>query len=571
MEKRLIEDSLPLKEISEASVQETNIRRGHIKNLHTWWARRPLAACRAAVYASLVPAPKNEKERKEQHELIKKLVNWDTLDMSHPDHWVIEEVQKRLLKANGGVPPKILDPFAGGGSIPLEAQRLGCETYASDLNPVAHIIQLCTLYYPQKFAHLRLKNKDEFGQEYDGGSQLVHDVRKWGEWVYEKVKEEIGHLYDTGDPNEIPVAYIWARTVTCPNPACKAEVPLVKSWWLINTKNKKFALKPIPDLLKKEINFEIVEDSSINFEAANKGTILDAKGVCLCCNQAITNKYIQEEGNKIGLGNKLMAIVSQMKGIKERVYRIPNEIDLDIIQKLKPNTSKIQKSELHWVPDEPTPIKTTGGGGSCHRYGYKTFGTLFNPRQVLALTVFCKYIRQTYEEILKECHNEEYVKAITTYLSCILSNLSRKLNNIAVWNGTIQNAFGRQAIAMMWEYPEGNPLSESAGSWKTYMDSILNGIENICFYNYAKVISKESATRLSSSNDYYDLLISDPPYYDSVPYSDLSDFFYVWLKRCLNDLYPDIFVTQLTPKRSEIIQDTFNKKTKEFFELKMKE
>jgi len=187
------------------------------------------------------------------------------------------------------------------------------------------------------------------------------------------------------------------------------------------------------------------------------------------------------------------------------------------------------------------------------------------------LITFCKYIRQAYNEIKKEIEDEEYTKAITTYLACILSNLSRKLNTISVWNGTVQNALGRQAIAMMWEYPEANPLGETAGSWKTYLSSMLLALKKIQVINHPKSINKESATRISANEDFYDAIITDPPYYDQVPYSDLSNFFYVWLKRCIDFLYPEIFTTTLTPKRSEIIQDDFNNKSKEFFQIQMKQ
>ncbi len=572
MEKRLIEDSLPLKEISEQSAREKSIRHGHISTLHLWWARRPLAACRAAVYASLVPAPGDEEERKEQHEFIKKLVNWDTLEPSHKDHWVIEEAKKRILEANGGVPPKVLDPFAGGGSIPLEAQRLGCETYASDLNPVAHIIQLCTLYYPQKFAHLRLKNKDEFGQEYDGGSQLVHDVRKWGEWVYERVKEEIGHLYDTGNPDETPVAYIWARTVTCPNPACRSEMPLVKQWWLFHEKYKKVSIKPKPNLLNKCVDFDIVEDDKINFNPS-EGTVIGGNAVCLCCGQVLPVDDIRQLFRDNKQGERLLAVIFYNTKINGKNYRLANRKDKEIFNEAIKKYNDLKNEQIgdfSAIPDELLPPVGTLGI-RVNNYGYKKWGSLFNPREIVALTTFCKYIRQAYKEIQKQVNNEEYSKAVITYLACSLSNLSRKLNTLAVWNGTIQNAFGRQAIAMMWEYPEGNSLSESAGSWRTYLDSLSNGLEGINFNNYSKGIVKGSASKLNVTDSYYNAIISDPPYYDAVPYSHLSDFFYVWLKRCINFLYPEIFVTELTPKRSEIIQDTFNKKTKDVFEQKMEE
>jgi len=570
MEKRLIEDSLPLKEISEQSAREKSIRHGHISTLHLWWARRPLAACRAAVYASLVPAPKNAEERKEQHEFIKKLVNWDTLDPEHPDHWVIEEAKKRISKAHNGVPPKVLDPFAGGGSIPLEAQRLGCETYASDLNPVAHIIQLCTLYYPQKYAHLKVKEKDEMGQEYEGESQLVHDVKKWGEWVYEKVKEEIGHLYDTGNPDETAVAYIWAKTVTCPNPACRAEVPLIRQWWLCKKKDKKIAIKPVPNIEQKRIDFTIAEEEEIDFKP-EEGTISKAKSICLCCNQPVSNEYIKEFGNNINFGNRLLAVAYIEKGIAGKKYRIANNIELEILNNLNIKNSIVSFSELTIIPEEPTPVQTTGGGGSCHRYGYKTFGSIFNNRQLFSLITFCKYIHQVHEILKEEIIDEEYVKAIITLLGCILDRLADKNASLSLWNSSgekVEHVFGRQALPMVWDYAEANSLC-SVG-WMGGLNWVIKTCEKLSHINNTGNVLRMSANSLKNLSGFHAIL-TDPPYYDAVPYADLSDFFYVWLKRSIGFLYPEIFSTKLTPKRSEIIQDSLKNKTKEFFEEKMQE
>lgn len=573
MQKRLIEDSLPLKEISEQSAREKSIRHGHISTLHLWWARRPLAACRAAVYASLVPAPKNQREREEQHRFIEKLVNWDTLNPDHPDHWVIEEAKKRILEANGGVPPKVLDPFAGGGSIPLEAQRLGCETYASDLNPVAYIILLCTLYYPQRFAHLRHIKKDPMGNEYDAGPKLVHDVKKWGKWVYDRVKEEIGHLYDTGNPDETPVAYIWARTVTCPNPACRAEVPLVRQWWLCKKKNKKVAIKPIPNPKEKRVDFEVVEGDDIDFNPSD-GTVVRGNASCPCCGQVTPVDDIRQIFRDKRQGNRLLCVIYTKVNSQGKNYRSPNDNDIKAFNtavEIEKELKKHKIGEFSAIPDEPLPPVGTLGF-RVNNYGFLEWGSLFNPRQAVALVTFCKYIRKAYDKIKKEVDDEEYGKAIFTFLSLALDRLADSSSSGCLW---IVNAekpagtFGRQALPMVWDYTEINPMEGSPRKWTNHLKWMCKVIKKTSFSSSGIRIYRNSAEMINSIDKTLNLIITDPPYYDSIPYSDLSDFFYVWMKRSIGFLYPDVFNTKLTPKRSEIVQNPAYNKSKEFFEEKM--
>ena len=270
-DRRLIEVSLPLAAISEQSAREKSIRHGHISTLHIWWARRPLAAMRAAIFASLIPAPEDDAEREKLEELIKVIVNWDQVKDGNSE--AIEKARDLIRRAFPDRPPRLLDPFMGGGATGLEALRLGCETHAVELNPVAHLIELCTLVYPQKYGQpervtppgaggpkqLRLPGQEEPEQmalgltlpEETGGNPLAADVRKWGQWVLERAREQIGHLYANPAGEGTIVGYLWARTVRCPNPACRAEMPLVRQWWLANTGTRKLSLKPVVDRSRK--------------------------------------------------------------------------------------------------------------------------------------------------------------------------------------------------------------------------------------------------------------------------------------------------------------------------------
>jgi putative DNA methylase len=271
MNKRFIEWDMPLAELSEESTREKNIRHGHISTLHIWWARRPLASSRASIYTALTPAPNDEDERRKRSQFIVNLSKWEnSLNQN-----LIEQARADILTANNGIPPKVLDPFAGGGAIPLEALRLGCETYASDLNPVAVLIEKATLEYPQKYSSRKEQSDNVFGEKQS--NPLLDDVKKWGNWVLEEARKEIGTFYPHDDDGSIPVGYIWARTVKCQNPACNAEIPLVRQTWLAKKDNKKVAYKLIPS--GNKIDFAIREGNAIDFDPAT-GTVARAKAAC---------------------------------------------------------------------------------------------------------------------------------------------------------------------------------------------------------------------------------------------------------------------------------------------------
>lgn len=350
--KRLIEISLPLAKISEQSAREKSIRHGHISTLHIWWARRLLAAMRAAIFAALVPAPADEAERKRLESLIETIVDWDQVKDGNSE--AIEEARRLIQQAFPGEPPRLLDPFMGGGATGLEALRLGCETHAVELNPVAHLIELCTLVYPQKYGRgtgvqgsegEKPKQMVLPGQEQPeqlafemslpkptGKNLLAADVRRWDEWVLERARAEIGYLYANPAGSETIVGYLWARTVTCPNPTCRAEMPMVRQWWLAQTDTRKLTLKPVVDRAAKQVNFEVVNlagspghEHEDEFDP-NEGTTRQGAATCLVCNQSVDGSFLQQAGMDEKTGQRLMAVIYEQANAGKG-YRPATEAD----------------------------------------------------------------------------------------------------------------------------------------------------------------------------------------------------------------------------------------------------
>lgn len=605
--KSFIERDFPVKEVSEESAREKNIRHGHISTLHIWWARRPLASSRASVYAALTPEPKDEEERLKRSQFIHNLSKWENSLNKN----LIERAREEILRANGGKPPKVLDPFAGGGAIPLEALRLGCDTYASDLNPVAVLIEKCTLEYPQKygktgnnphsgqFGKEKLKdpgkasvkhqqndkqlNLDSYEQmtflpspQREISNPLLYDVRRWGEWVLEEARKEIGKFYPPEADGSIPVGYIWARTVKCQNPACGAEIPLVRQTWLAKKDKKKVAYKLIPK--GNRIEFEIREGEQIDFDPET-GTVSRAKAICPCCGSGLSDKEVRKQFQQGKAGQRMIAVVLHHTGRQGKTYRLATEKDLDIFKEAEKYLEEKRQALFDkWgfdpVPDEfiPTP---------CHdvdrppMYGMNSWGDLFNSRQKLVLITFVEKVRQAHEKILAEEYDEEYAKAVASYLALGINRLATYLANLVRWRGdalSFERIFDRQALGMVWDYGEVNPFSYSRGCWD--LESVLDVISHLSqilnSQSRTLTVTQSSATSLPYSDNYFDAVITDPPYYDNVNYASLSDFFYVWLKRTIGDLYTDLFSTPLTPKSEEVISSPArhgnNKKAKQFFE-----
>jgi putative DNA methylase len=590
-DKRLIEDFLPIKEISNESVREKSIRQGHISTLHLWWARRPLVACRAAVYASLVPAPNGKNGRGPKSAFIQKLckypANPNTVKeaIKHIYEAHAERLSKELGKEitakdieEGRAPkPRVLDMFAGGGSIPLEALRLGCDAYAVELNPVAYIILLATLVYPQKY-----------------GKKLVDEVEKWGKWVIENAKREIGDLYkpiQTKKYGELtPIAYLWTRTVKCKSPSCDAVVPLVRQTWLCKKSGKFIALKVSPDPKKKIPKFTVVssyvktETEAIEKFGFDPGKLSkEGETKCIFCGTTVTNDYVKQEGQAKRMDKQLMAVVCTKEGEPGKIYLSADEVPEDFIPDEKEIWERIEKlceeTGLS-VPEEKLPtldnekFKSTLGFG-VQPYGFTKWGELFTSRQLLTLLTFTKWVRKANEEIRIKEPEGNLGREITLFLSIILSYLTNFLSTVCRWqnNWEVTTAtFSRQAVPITWDFSELNPITESQG-WAVIQSWAIGVIKEMATIRISANVLRTSATELPYPNNFFDAIITDPPYYDNVPYADLSDFFYVWLKRSIGHLYPEHFSGELTPKKKEIIADAKRhrgrEKAKKFYEEMM--
>ncbi|WP_321211981.1 DUF1156 domain-containing protein [Methanothermobacter sp. DP] len=556
MDERFIERTFPVSKVGENSAREKNIRHGHISTLHIWWSRKPLGSSRATIYASLIPSAKDDLEEVRVKGFIEELSEWE----NSLNQGMIERA-RRDIRDYHGRPPRVLDPFGGGGSIPLEALRLGCETYSMDLNPVAVLIQKCILEYPQRYG------VDESWA--DAEPRLLRDVKRWGEWVLREASEELSRFYPEDDDGSIPAAYIWARTLPCQNPDCEAEIPLKPGFWLARKKNRSIALKPV--VSGGGVEFEIVEDPDFDL---SKGTISRAIVECPVCGSTIPasdTRRLFQEGKA---GERLIAVALTHPKRRGKTYRLATEKDLQAYLEAREYLEN-KRSELmeDWgidpVPDEPTPLGKGSGAErafSVRNYGLDTWGDLFNARQKLALITFTEKIRQAHQEMLQEGYPEDYAKAVVSYLGLGLDRMADRNGSLSIWNNIAEkqeHTFGRQALPMVWDYAETNVIKGVQG-WVKQFSYTINTLEKISRFfsrssNPISNVVQGSAVSLPFDDNYFDAVFTDPPYYDNVPYSYLSDFFYVWLKRALGDLYPDLFMTPLTPKRGEMVAYTNNK------------
>jgi len=583
--KKLIEVALPLEAINKASSREKSIRHGHPSTLHLWFARRPLAACRAVIFASLVDDPGHVDEhgsvatnpdapaafveacrkltpgeatairdtpRNRLFDFIKTLVQWE----STTDETVLEQARHLIRLCTGGNPPPLLDPFAGGGSIPLEAQRLGLEAHASDLNPVPVLINKALIEIPPRFANCPPVNpvdRDRTAKmqvTWSGAQGLAADVRYYGQWMRDRAWERIGHLYPTHN-GETVIAWIWARTVKSPSPAVDVHVPLVRSFELSKKPGRKAWVEPQIDPVTKQVSYVV---RTGNGAPAIKGTI-DRKGAkCIVTGVPITFDYIQAEAKAGRMGVHLIAIVTE--GNNARNYHSPNRYHVDVSEQAIPA----------WKPEYA--MSTHPQYMAPPRYGMNTFADLFTPRQLVALTTLSDLVSEARQIISKDAgrkdtsgsiNAEEYAQAISIYLSFAVDRLSTRCNSLATWQNVgdkVAHVFARQALPIVWDFAEVNPLSSSTGSFTDAPNWVAEALESIKFdfsISYEKNSAlQQDATKLESVSS---LVSTDPPYYDNVPYADLSDFFYIWLRRSLRSVYPDLFSTLLTPKEQELVAD----------------
>ena len=573
MEKRFAEEMFPIKELSVTSSKDKNLRHGHISTLHLWWARRPLASSRATSYASLIPFPNNLEEIKKMNNFIINLSKWEnSFNIA-----MLEKAINDIRNNNEGKAPKILDPFAGGGSIPLEALRLGCEVYANDYNPVASLILKCTLEYPQIYGiKNKMKNKNSGLQLIsETKNELIEDIKKWSNLVFEQTRKEIEQYYPKN--GDMPVGYMWARTIRCQDPTCNAEIPLLKHYWLAKRKKKCISLYPL--ISNKIVKFKVIGHENgeipINFDP-DIGTISAGIATCLVCGSPVHNKTIARIFREGKSSQRLVAVVTCKDGISGKRYRIANDDDIKTFEKateyfnLK-RKNILENSGLDPVPDEVihTPNNQEYESGNLLYnftpillYGMTKWQDLFNFRQKLALITFIENVRKAYSEMLKHGYNQEHAKIVTTYLAIIVDRLADKISNLVIYDVTTENikhVFQRQALGMVWDYVELNPFVNVG--WTDMQIWIQKVIAHCCQIslfnksNFIPVITQHTATSLPYDDNYFDAVFADPPYYDNIPYAVLSDFFYVWLKRTIGDLYPDLFSTPLTPKSQEVIAD----------------
>lgn len=573
--RKLIEVSIPLEAINEQAAREKSIRHGHPSTLHLWWARRPLAAARCVLFAQLVDDPSSnvdqyraeaaehgiddaevdtwvesrvESERERLHRILTELADWDNLN----DEVLWDEARKEILASTGGNPPPIVDPFAGGGAIPLEAQRLGLEAHASDLNPVAVLINRAMIEIPPKFVGMSPvhPNAEANTLGWSGAQGLAEDVRRYGEWMRDEAEKRIGDLYPKAtfeDGTEAPViAWIWARTVTCPNPACGIEMPLVRSWWLGKKKGKEAYI--VPEVVNGEVEFSIGHDTAQAPTKETDGT-WDGKrgGHCVSCLTAVSSGYVKEQGHNGAIGATLMAVVAQ--GQRRRLYLPPTQEHVDVSKVSRPGNVPNQKLAYDpknvWVP----------------QYGLTRFSDLFTNRQLTALTTFSDLVGEARDKVVTDVRDdrdaEAYADAVATYLGMGVSRLSDIANSLCRWESSksqVRNLFGRQAIPMVWDFAEAPPFGKAAGSFEVSLGSLAKVLERIEVKAPAGVAVQQDA----SSRTYSGMVLStDPPYYDNIGYSDLSDFFYVWLRRSIRQVHPDLFGSMLVPKDDELVANPY--------------
>ncbi len=598
--KKLIEVALPLEAINTASAREKAIRHGHPSNLHRWWARRPLSAARAVIFAQMVDDPSShpelfsteeaqEKERQRLFRLIEDLVLWENTNNERVLGQARDEIWKswrRTCSENQDHPrakelfdpkklPAFHDPFAGGGSLPLEAQRLGLESYASDLNPVAVLINKAMIEVPPKFAGrppvnpVSHKDKTLIEREWSGTQGLAEDVRYYGRWMCEEAERRIGHLYPKVQitpemakerPDLKPyvgkkltvIAWIWARTVKSPNPAfANVEVPLASSFILSTKAGKEAYVEPVVD--GDRYRFTVKIGKPKDPEAVKNGTKLArANFLCLLSGTPIPGDYIKIEGKAGRIGARMMAMVAE--GERGRVYLPPTQ-EMEEISRT---------AHLAWKPD----IEISGSAQylGVRPYGMDQFSKLFTLRQLAALTTFSDLVQEARERVKRDALAAgmsddgrdalamDYADAVSMYLGLSLSKAADSNNAVCPWEPTAQctrQLFGRQAYTMIWDFAEANPLADSSGGLSTNIDV---SVRSFPILGSSVVPGHAGLVDAVDQKDSLGKVIStDPPYYDNVPYADLSDFFYVWLRHALKPVFPDLFATVTVPKTQELV------------------
>lgn len=590
IKRKLIEVSLPLEAINRESAREKSIRHGHPSTLHLWWARRPLAACRAVLFAQLVDDPSarpeefpteaaQEAERQRLFGIIERLVVWENVN----DEALLKEAHEEILKSTGGIPPAILDPFAGGGSIPLEAQRLGLEAYASDLNPVAVLINKALIEIPPKFAGQPpvFPGAAEQRMTWPKATGLAEDVQRYGQWMRDEAEKRIGHLYPKAtleDGREANViAWIWARTVTCPNPACGIQMPLVRSWWLGKKKGKEAYVVPsvtTDSAGHLKLNYFVATDPQHAPASAEDGTA-GREGVrCIACKAGSTLAYVRAEAQGGRMDSALLAVVAE--GDRKRFYVGPSDEHIAAADLPRPGSVPTQE-----FADNVWDIKVKN-------YGLTEVADLFSPRQLTLLTTLSELVEEAGQRVEKDALTglgagdtipledgglgaRAYAEAVRVYLAFVLSKVANESSTLCTWvplasKEHLRSTFSRQSLSMAWDYGEAMPFGNSTGSISEAVTRIAETLSRVPASVPARVEQRDAALASYEGT----VLATDPPYYDNIGYANLSDYFYGWLRLALGGTLPKLFSTVQTPKQDELVADPYRHGGKqgasEFFE-----
>lgn len=557
MPTKLIEVALPLDDINREATRENYIYRGNPSAVHKWWAQRPLAACRAVIFAQLVddpsanpadfPTERSQRDERERlFEIIRQLVKWENLT----DETVLESARAEIRRCYPEGPPGVLDPFAGGASIPLEAQRLGLEAHASDLNPVAVIINKALIEIPPRYTDRPPVHPPDVSQlvgthSWSGTQGLCEDILWYGRWLVSEASARLSGLYPTAimtDGTEVkPIAWLWTRTIACPNPACGATMPLIRSMWLGKKKGREAWVNPIADQKGKRVRFEVghgKDGPPIDSTVGRKG----AK--CLVCNTPVPLDLVRAEGRAGRIGTQLLAIVVETSA--GRAYIAPTEEHERAAEVARPTGA----------PDTDLPLQALGF--RVQAYGMTKHADLFTARQLVVMCELSDLVREVRAKVMVDTDGDHgYADAIAMYLAFAVDKYAQYGCSLAPWypkEDRPTSLFSRQAVSMVWDFVEVWPLSDIGGSVGRCIEGVAGSLPGTAAGGIPGEVQQVSA----SDRPYTGLVVStDPPYYDNIGYADLSDFFYVWLRRTLGEFFPDLFGTLLTPKRDELVADPF--------------
>lgn len=621
--KRLIEVDLPIKEISRHARREKSIRHGHISTLHIWWARRPLAACRAVICAALWPDPADDLCPPAFRQAVGRILpafadrvrgsrelaglspmgwaRWNRLTPAawradHPGSWAdmryalldfiadfanwdnsvqpayleaARELTQAAHEALGGAPgtrPLVVDPFAGGGAIPLEALRVGADAFASDLNPVAVLLNKVVLEYIPQY-----------------GQRLADEVRKWGRWIKEEAEKELAEFYPKDPDGATPIAYLWARTITCEGPGCGAEVPLIKSLWLGKKPHNSWSLRLVGNARTLHVKSEVVR--GVKPDEVGEGTVRRGSATCVCCGYTTPSSSVRRQicaKNGGASDARLLCVVTVRPNDRGRYYRDPTPCDLEAVSKAVARLRDLQNnhnSGLSLTPDEPTPIGGGKGAGrafSQRNYGMDYFGDLFTPRQLLTLVTLISKIKEARRRMLDEVL-PDLSEAVQAVLALNVDKMTDYGSSLASWSSpasqeTVRGTFSRPALQMVWDFAEAYPFANSSGGWSHNLSFLISPLEaEVNSHLQQGYVERSSATRHPLPNDIVDAFVTDPPYYDAIPYADLSDYFVVWLKRSLQGSVLARDFSTLSPKEQECVVDEIKGHDPAFFERTMRE